>query len=136
MGDCFYGALYELLVRAGVRCRECGSEVCKSVRRVVAEVVLAAPEAHGVVFTAGETSSYGRVAEVVEKVLALEVEREEWTVERLRQDSAQDPENGMKKYRVVFAEGKGVAWDTEHTFNVQRGMGLQGVEDWARLNLS
>ncbi|MCJ1364792.1 hypothetical protein MMC16_003909 [Acarospora aff. strigata] len=104
--------------------------------RVVAEVVLAAPEAHGVVFTAGETSSYGRVAEVVEKVLALEVEREEWTVERLRQDSAQDPENGMKKYRVVFAEGKGVAWDTEHTFNVQRGMGLQGVEDWARLNLS
>lgn len=109
--------------------------VAKDIGRVVAELVLAAPEVKGVVFTAGETLSFGQVADVVGRVSGGEVEREERSVEELKEELAEDPKNGIIKYRVVFAEGKGVAWDEEGTFNVTRGMKLQGVEEWARENL-
>ena len=108
----------------------------KDIGRVVAELVWAAPEVKGVVFTAGESLSFGQLAEVVEKVLGRKVEREERSVDELKDELATDPKNGILKYKVVFAEGKGVAWDKEETFNVKRGMKLQKVEEWARENLT
>lgn len=42
-----------------------------------------------------------------------------------------DLKNGIMKYRVVFAEGRGVAWDDRGAFNAKRG----SVEEWARENL-
>lgn len=102
--------------------------------RVVAEIMWAAPEVQGVVFTAGETVSYRRLAEILERAWGTEVGREEWSVEMLKGELAQDPGNGMKKYRVVFAEGKGVAWSEDETFNKERGLKMQGVEEWVRRN--
>ena len=106
----------------------------KDIGRVVAEVVWAAPELEGVVFTAGETVSYEELVDILEKVLGKKVKREQWNLDKLKDDLAQDPENGLKKYRVVFAEGRGVAWDEGMTINVKRGMKLEGVEDWLREN--
>jgi hypothetical protein len=48
---------------------------------------------------------------------------------------AKDPANAIKKYRVVFAEGKGVSWDMGKTFNAQQGIGVTSVERWAKENL-
>jgi len=83
-----------------------------------------------VVFIAGDTISYGELADVVKEVRAKTTEREEWTVQQLSEDLSKDSENGIKKYRVVFAEGKGVSWKKEMSFNVQKDIKLQTVRDW------
>ena len=108
----------------------------RDIGRVVAEVVCGEDgEVEGVVFVAGETISYEHLAEVVEEVAGEKVQRELWSVERLVEELREDPEDGLKKYRVVFAEGRGVAWDVERTFNHRKGMGMQDVKGWALENL-
>lgn len=41
----------------------------------------------------------------------------------LKEELAKDPDNVSKEYRVVFAEGRGVAWSTseEETSNKRKG---------------
>ena len=53
----------------------------------------------------------------------------------LRDELANDPEDPLKKYRLVFAEGRGVAWDVGRTFNVRHRIAVANVEQWARANL-
>lgn len=88
-----------------------------------------------IVYMAGETISYARLAEVVEVVLGKKVRRELWSVDHLREELKKDPDNLVKKYRVVFAEGNGVSWDKEGTVNRTLGMQVTDVETWARKNL-
>lgn len=108
----------------------------QDIGKVTAEVVFATPEVENeVVFTAGDTVSYEHLADVVEKVLGRKIERREWSLEELRDELKNDPGNTLKKYRIVFAEGRGVAWDMERTLNWKRGIEMVGVEEWARENL-
>ncbi|KAL4999950.1 hypothetical protein BDV10DRAFT_163638 [Aspergillus recurvatus] len=105
--------------------------------RVTAEVALAETfgDADGIVYVAGDTVSYGRLAEIVEGVAGRAFERRVRTVEDAGRDLSREPENGLFKYHVVFGEGRGVAWDVEETWNAKRGMRLQTAEEWARENL-
>lgn len=89
-----------------------------------------------VVYIAGETVSYGKVADLVESATKRKAKREVWSVEKLKDDLRADPDDTVKKYRVVFAEGKGVSWDMEKTFNVQRGIEVQDVESFAKEKLT
>ena len=98
---------------------------------VVAELTWAARDVTGVVYVAGDTVSYVQVADLVEKIQGRSIERVQWTVQHLKEELAKDPSNGMKKYRVVFAEGTGVAWDQRQTFNAKRAIKLQDVQSWA-----
>ena len=103
---------------------------------LTAEVCLARPRvANRVVYTAGDTITYRRLADTVDTVLDRKVRRVEWTVPELRRELEADPDNAIKKYRAVFAEGKGVAWEMDQTFNAQRGIATTDVEGWARENL-
>lgn len=95
----------------------------------VAEVVFD-EEVNGVVHIAGETASYERVAQYVEEERGGKVSRELKTLEQLEEELKADPENGMKKYRAVFAEGKGVAWPMDRTFNLSRGMEFCGILEY------
>jgi nucleoside-diphosphate-sugar epimerase len=90
-----------------------------------------------VVFTSGQTVTYGELADVIEKVVGPEtrVSREEWIVEYLEAELEKDPENLLKKYHVLFAAPKGVSWDEEKTINAQRGIETIGVEQWLREKL-
>lgn len=88
-----------------------------------------------VLYLAGETVSYGTVAALVEGFRGEKVDKEVWSVEKLKRDLENDPENGVKKYRVVFAEGRGVSWEKERTFNSQKGIELDGVRDWMVKNM-
>ncbi|KUJ15969.1 putative isoflavone oxidoreductase [Mollisia scopiformis] len=109
----------------------------EDIGKLTAMVVFEEPKIKNrVVYTAGETVSYGRVAEIVESVLGKKVKREVWSVEKLKEDLKSDPNDSLKKYRVVFAQGKGVSWDMEKTFNVQRGIEVQDVESFAREKLA
>ena len=101
--------------------------------RLTAEIVFFEPRVvNEVVYTAGETISYARVADVVEEVLGKKVTREVWTVPHLEEELRKDPENLVLKYRVVFGVGKGVSWDVDKTFNVKNGLEVQDVKSYAR----
>jgi hypothetical protein len=56
-------------------------------------------------------------------------------VPELQNELAKDPDDSLKKYRVVFAQGKGVSWNINKTFNAQRGIRVVSAEQWARENL-
>ena len=104
---------------------------------MTAEVVLADPPvADGVVYLAGDTITYGRLADVVGAVTARPVRRVRWDLPRLRAELAADPGDATRKYRVVFAEGRGVAWDVGRTFNARRGADLVDVPQWATRSLT
>jgi hypothetical protein len=104
----------------------------EDIGQMTAEVVFGADTGSRVVHIAGDTITYARLADVVEKVYGRKVDRRLWTVDHLTDDLKTDPENGTKKYRVVFAEGKGVAWDIESTLNAKMGIKLQTIEQWLR----
>ncbi|KAL5350067.1 hypothetical protein ACLOAV_005104 [Pseudogymnoascus australis] len=100
---------------------------------LTAEIVFVEPRiANQVVYTAGETISYGRLATVVENIVGKPVKREEWPVEWMEGELEKDPRNVLWKYRVVFGKGKGMSWDEGQTFNVQQGIQTSDVEEWAR----
>jgi hypothetical protein len=103
---------------------------------LTAEVVFAEPRiSNRVVHIAGDTVTYREVADTVDRVLGVKVHRNEWTVPELKRQLAEEPHDGLRKYRVVFAEGRGVAWDMAQTFNAQRGIGVCSLEEWVRDNL-
>ena len=104
--------------------------------RVVAALACETTDVQGVVYTAGQTLTFAELADVVERVTGKQIQRELKPVSQLQQELSLDPENGIKKYRVVFAEGKGVAWDEAGTWEKGRGMEMQGVEGWMRENQS
>ncbi|KAH7350604.1 saccharopine dehydrogenase-like oxidoreductase [Rhexocercosporidium sp. MPI-PUGE-AT-0058] len=104
----------------------------EDIGRLTAMIVLAEPKIRNeIVYVAGETVSYGRFADIVERVTGKKVKREVWSVDFLKRELAEDPENVIKRYRVIFGEGKGVSWDMERTFNRQRGIEVADVESFA-----
>ncbi len=60
----------------------------------------------------------------------------EWTAAQLKEELAKEPENPLRKYRVVFAEGRGVSWPLEDTFNAQHHIETTDVAGWMSANLS
>lgn len=104
---------------------------------LTAEILFAKPRVvNRIVYnTAGDTITYARLADIVDSVLGRKVQRVEWSVPNLKNELAQDPDDPIKKYRVVFAQGKGVSWEVHKTFNAQRKIEVLGVERWAQENL-
>ncbi|MFM0057326.1 aromatic alcohol reductase [Paraburkholderia phytofirmans] len=104
--------------------------------RLTVEIVFAEPRiADEVVFVAGDTVTYRQLADTIDAVLGRQVSRVEWGVPRLQDELAGEPDSAVGKYRVVFAQGAGVSWDKERTFNGQHGMAVCSMEQWMRENL-
>ncbi len=103
---------------------------------LTAEVVFAEPAIRNdIIYLAGDTVTYGEVAETLQEVLGRPFAKTEWTVPQLKAELAQDPDNHIMKYRAVFAEGKGVAWPKEDSFNARSGLSVTTAEEWIRENL-
>ena len=100
---------------------------------LTAEVCFAEPQiADQVVYTAGDTITYARLADVVDATLGRRLHRIERTVRELEDELAADPGDAIKKYRLAFAQGRGVSWDPGRTLNVQKGIPVKSVERWVR----
>ncbi|KIX94063.1 uncharacterized protein Z520_10089 [Fonsecaea multimorphosa CBS 102226] len=87
------------------------------------------------VYIAGDTLTYGAFADTVEPVvspLGIEVVRQVWPLTFLREESEKDPGDKIKRYRVVFAEGKGLSWPKERTWSAMQGIKMEGVDEYAR----
>ncbi|WP_144163199.1 aromatic alcohol reductase [Paraburkholderia sp. BCC1885] len=97
------------------------------------EIVFAEPRiVNQVVYIAGDTVTYGQLADTVDQLMGLQVLRAEWSVPELTRQLEQEPDDSLRKYRVVFAQGRGVAWDKHRTFNAQKGIAVRGLEEWIR----
>lgn len=107
----------------------------EDIGRVTARVVFDDGIRDMVVFSAGDTVTYQRLADVVEEVVGQPVKREAWTLDYLRDRLRQDPENVVVKYRVVFAEGRGLMWKMEDTINHKWNMQLEDVRTYALAHL-
>ncbi|EJD54570.1 isoflavone reductase [Auricularia subglabra TFB-10046 SS5] len=87
-----------------------------------------------IVYIAGDTISYAQVADIVRKVTGRAVSTELWDLPLLQTRLQEAPDDVLAKYRVVFAQGKGVSWDASRTLNATRGIHLETAEEWARSN--
>ena len=98
---------------------------------LTAEIVFFEPTIRNeIVFLAGDTVTYGEVADKLEAALGRPFSRSEWTIPFLMEELARDPQNMMRKYRAVFAQGRGVAWDKTGTFNHRNAIPVTDLTAW------
>lgn len=107
----------------------------EDIGKIVAEIALVHPELNGVVYAAGDTISMSQLADVVDETLGIRVLRRLKTVQQLQEELAADPQDGMRKYRLVFAKGVGVSWDKTSTINDKLGLSTTSVMEWAKNRL-
>lgn len=104
---------------------------------LTAEIVFFEPTiSNEIVFLAGDTVTYGELADKLEAGLKRPFRRTEWTVPVLMEELANDPQNMMRKYRAAFGIGRGMSWDKAGTFNVREDIGVTDLSDWINANLS
>lgn len=102
---------------------------------LTAEIVFYEPTIRNeIVFLAGDTVTYGQLADKLEAALNRPFSRSEWTVPVLMDELAADPQNMMRKYRAAFGIGRGMSWDKAGTFNVREGIKVTDVSDWVSAN--
>ncbi len=107
----------------------------EDIGRLTARVVCEPVQGDPIVFCAGDTISYGQLADTIERVLRRPMRREQWTIPMLRSELMAAPDDPMRKYRAVFAEGVGVAWDKSLTYNAERGIPTTTVAQWVEQHL-
>lgn len=104
---------------------------------LTAEIVFAQPRIRNeIVYLAGDTVTYGEVADKLQAALGRPFSRSEWTEQYLLDELARDPHNMMRKYRAAFAQGRGVAWDKRGTFNQRHAIPVTDVAAWIHANLA
>ncbi len=109
----------------------------EDIGRLTAMIVFAEPKVTDeIVFIAGETISYGELADIVDQTVGRKVRREVRMVDRLKEDlkrMQRDNDEGelVGRYRVVFAEGRGMSWDKSGAWNAERGVGMTGIREFA-----
>ncbi len=95
---------------------------------LTAEIVFFEPTIRNeIVFLAGDTVTYGEVADKLEAAFGRPFKRSVWTVPFLMDELANDPKNMMRKYRAAFAIGRGVSWPKAGTFNDRQGIPVTDV---------
>jgi len=108
----------------------------EDVGKLTIAILLAEPRiTNEIVYVAGDTISYGRLAQVVEQVSGQAFEKTEWTLDKLHADLAVAPDDVMKRYRAAFALGDGMWWDKGQTYNEREGIETVDVQRYLRARL-
>lgn len=103
---------------------------------MTAEIIHARPRiVDQVVFVAGDTISFRQLADILDDARGVPVGRNEWSLPQLLGELKRDPTDPMKKYRAVFAAGKGVAWPKDASFNAAHGIKTTTTAEWAHAHL-
>ena len=111
----------------------------EDIGRLTAEIVFFEPRFRNeIVYLAGNTLAYGELAGLLERVLQRPFSTQVWTLPQLLDELEKEPDEQLEhiwKYRAVFAQGRGVAWPMETTFNARHGFPVTSAEQWAREHL-
>jgi len=103
---------------------------------LTAAIVFATPRIRNeIVYIAGDTLTYAEVADKLQSALGRPFTRTEWSEPYLMDKLALNPQDMMSKYRAVFAQGRGVAWNMEQTFNARNNIPVTDVSTWINANL-
>lgn len=104
---------------------------------LTAEILFAEPRIRDeIVFVAGDTITYGQLAETLETELGEPFDLRIWPEQLLMAELAADPDDMTRKYRAVFAQGRGVAWDKSDTFNARHDIPTTTLRQWVAQNLA
>ncbi|WP_163280266.1 aromatic alcohol reductase [Enterobacter cloacae] len=88
-----------------------------------------------ILYIAGDTLTYADVADKLQSALGRPFSCTEWSEQHLMDKLALNPQDMMSKYRAVFAQGRGVAWDKKQTFNERHNIPVTDVATWINANL-
>ncbi len=109
----------------------------EDIGQLTTEIVFTEPEfSDEVVYLAGDTITYARLAKIVEHLLGRSIDREVLTVPDLMADLADSPGDTMRRYRAVFAIGRGMWWNKAQTFNARENIAVTDAESWLRAHLA
>lgn len=104
---------------------------------LTAEILFAEPRIRNeIIYVAGDTITYRELAETLEAVLQRPFQIVEWTAPFLLDELAKDPHNMTRKYRAVFAQGRGVAWAKDDTFNARHAIPVTSLHEWVKENFA
>jgi len=105
----------------------------EDIGKLTTEILLFRPRiVNQIVYVAGDTLSYGEIAELLENVTGHRFEKEVRTLENLRTDLAANPEDVMAGYRAAFALGDGMWWEKAETFNARNNFKVTNFEEYLR----
>ncbi|AVH19835.1 aromatic alcohol reductase [Enterobacter sp. SGAir0187] len=103
--------------------------------RLTTEIYLHQPRIiDEVVFVAGETTSYAKLADTVERVTQQTFTRSVLTLPDLQEQLRLNPHDPMLRYRVAFARGDGMWWPMSDTWNAQQYLPTQDIAAWLKTN--
>lgn len=108
----------------------------EDIGKLTTEIVFTEPElTDEVVYLAGDTVTYGELADIVEKALGRSIERKVWDLPKLQADLADMPDDALRRYRAVFAGGRGMSWNKASTFNALRSIPVTDTATWLEAHL-
>ncbi|EKT4444660.1 TPA: aromatic alcohol reductase [Stenotrophomonas maltophilia] len=100
---------------------------------MTAQIVFHSPPLRNeIVYLAGDTVRYEQLPAILEEKFGVPFKLIVWSVPQLMEELASDPSNMIRKYRAAFAQGRGVSWSLDGTFNASIGVKLEGVDDWLK----
>jgi len=101
--------------------------------RLTTEIYLHQPRiVNEVIFVAGETTSYGKLAETVERVTKQTFTKGVFTLPALLDALRLNPDDQMLRYRAAFARGDGMWWPMSDTYNAKNNIQTQNIESWLK----
>ena len=101
--------------------------------RLTTEIYLHQPRIiNEVVFVAGETTSYGKLAETVERVTKQTFAKSVLTLPALQAELRAHPDDPMLRYRAAFARGDGMWWPMRDTWNAQNNLPTEDIASWLK----
>lgn len=103
---------------------------------ITAEIVLGNEDSFSnePIFIGGDTISYEELSQLIQGLTGKSITRNVLTMEMIQTALASDPHNRLLKYKAIFGQGRGVAWNLASTWNQQRGIRAKTAEEWARKN--
>lgn len=104
---------------------------------LTAAIVFTTPRIRNeIVYIVGDTLTYAEVADKLQSALGRPFSCTEWSEQYLMDKLVLNPQDMMSKYRAVFAQGRGVAWDKKQTFNERHDIPVTDVAAWINANLT
>lgn len=88
-----------------------------------------------VIFIAGETTSYRKLADTVERVTQKCFSKKVLTLPTLLEQLRSNPDDGMLRYRAAFARGDGMWWPMNKTWNAQNNIPTQDIASWLKSSI-
>jgi hypothetical protein len=108
----------------------------EDIGKLTTEILLESPRIiNEVVFVAGDTISYGDLADVVDSFSNKPITRNVLSLKSLQTELTKNPDDQMLRYRAAFALGNGMWWKIDETYNFKKGIETQDIEQWLNVHI-